>query len=300
MKYVLRKPVLGEVPDIEISEEQYKIYKESRVILINCLDIEEKYEILVSNYLELEKNILCANATYMVRDHIGYSDFFDLRLALNICLVNLLTSARLYVDQLHHHVKECVPHLDGVIQLIKNLLAKEYDENPEFRFMEALRNYVQHRGIPVHWTSSGERWTEIGEDGLLEYYLELAALKSVLEEDGEFKKQVLNECSDKVDLKSATRSYIESISKVHDAVRELVRKSVQDSRLNLEEAHTQYSKVYKESLVGLSACIINDCGIIETVPLLLDWDDVRVKLQKRNRKLINLKKRYVTSKVQKS
>ena len=201
MKYFLRKDVLDDVPDIEISEEQYKIYKKSKVILDNCLDIEEKYEILISNYLELEKNILCANANFMVRNHIDYSDSFDLRLALNICLVNLLTSARLYVDQLHHHVKECLPHLEGAEQLSRNILAKEYDENPEYRFMEALRNHVQHRGMPVHWTYSGMRWTEIGKDGLLEYYLELAVIKSILEEDGGFKKQVLNECSDKVDLK---------------------------------------------------------------------------------------------------
>jgi len=300
MKYVLRKPVLGEVPEIEISEESYKAYKESREILSNCLAIEEKYEILISNYIDLEEQILSATTSHVVREHLDYSDFFDVRLALNIRLVNLLTSARLYVDQLPQHVEKCVPHLGAAESRVKSLLAAEYDGNPQYRFMEALRNYVQHHGIPVHWTSLGAERTGLGDDGLLEYSTELAAEKSFLEEDGEFKKQILGEISDKVDLKAATRCYIESLSSVHNAVRELIQESVQNSRLRLEDAHRQYQEVCEGSLVGLSACMASDRRLIETVPLLLDWDDVRVKLQKRNRKLTNLRRRYVTGKIKKA
>jgi len=36
---------------------------------------------------------------------------------------------------------------------------------------------------------------------------------------------------------------------------------------------------------------------ISSIPLLLNWDDVRVSLQKRNRKLTNLRKRYVTGNI---
>jgi hypothetical protein len=36
---------------------------------------------------------------------------------------------------------------------------------------------------------------------------------------------------------------------------------------------------------------------VETVPLLLDWDDIRLKLQRKNARLINLSKRYVSGKV---
>jgi hypothetical protein len=300
MKYILRKPILDEVPEIEISEEKYRSYRESKAILLNCLEIEEKYEILISNYLELEKSILDAIANNMVHHQIDYSDFFDTRLTLNIRVVNLLTSARLYVDQLHNHVKGCVPHLDDSETLVKKILSKEYDENPECRFMEALRNYVQHRGLPVHSTSRSSSWIDLGENGQLEYSLELASLKTILEEDGKFKKQILNQSSDNIDLKVATRSFIESLSKVHDTVRTIIQESVQNSRLNLEDAHSQYKKVYTGSLVGLCACIMNDQEIIETIPLLLDWDDVRIKLQQRNQKLINLKKWYVTGRVQKS
>ncbi len=46
MRYVLRKTDLSDELELEISKESYEAYKESRTILSNCLEIEEKYEIL--------------------------------------------------------------------------------------------------------------------------------------------------------------------------------------------------------------------------------------------------------------
>lgn len=148
MKYLLRKSVLGVVPEIEIAEKQYAEYEQARNILSNAFAIEEKYEILISNYLDFEKEILNKSAQHMVREHLEYDEFFEVRLGLNIHLVNVLTAARMYVDQMGRHVRECLPGGPDTTQAVKDLFSKEYDEKKEYRFMEALRNYVQHRGIP--------------------------------------------------------------------------------------------------------------------------------------------------------
>lgn len=294
MKYTLRKNVLGNVPDVEISEQEYIRLRKARNALSNALAIEEKYEIVVSNYLEFEQEILDATTRNMIREHLDYSDFFKVHLGLNIRLVNLLTAVRLYVDQLNQNVAECLPEAPSAMDDVKRLLTNEYDENRNYRFMDALRNYVQHRGIPVHWTQQGGRWTSLNDDGLLEYSIELASQRSYLEEDKKMKKSVLAEIDDQVDLKEATRSYIESISRVHESARSMISDAVSSSRQLIENAHRKYSEVYSENLVGLSAFKWLDQERIESMPLLLDWDDVRVNLQKRNRQLINLSKRYVT------
>jgi hypothetical protein len=75
MRYVLRKAVLGKVPEIEITEENYLALQDARKVLANALAIEEKYEILICNYLEFEKQILNDTVYCMVRDNTGYSDF---------------------------------------------------------------------------------------------------------------------------------------------------------------------------------------------------------------------------------
>jgi hypothetical protein len=173
---------------------------------------------------------------------------------------------------------------------------REYNGNPMYRFMEELRNHVQHRGLPVHWTSTSGRWTSLGENGLLEYSMDLGVQRKLLEEAGKFKKSILREMPDKVDLKTASRSYVESLSKVHIDVRALIQDPVNKSRLNIEEAHNEYGKIYAEKLLGLCIRITDGPTVVETLPFLLVWDDVRLKLQKRNQSLANLKKRYATGK----
>jgi hypothetical protein len=294
MKYMLRKGALGNVPEIEISESEYFELQKARNTLSNALAIEEKYEIVISNYLHFEQEILNATTRYMIREHLDYSNFFKVRLSLNVKLVNLLTAVRLYVDQLNQNVTECLADNPNTKDDVKRLFSKEYDENQYYRFMEALRNYVQHRGIPVHWTQQGGRWTSLEDDGLMEYAMELGSQRSYLEEDKKMKKSVLAEIDEKVDLKAATRSYIEAISRVHDSARSMIAESTLSSRKLIEDAHRRYSEEYSGSLVGLSACKWDDHKQIASIPLLLDWDDVRVSLQKRNRKLTNLSKRYAT------
>ena len=64
MRYVLRKAVIGNVPEIGISESEYLEFQKARNTLSNALEIEEKYEIVISNYLDFEQEILNATTKY--------------------------------------------------------------------------------------------------------------------------------------------------------------------------------------------------------------------------------------------
>lgn len=296
MRYFIGLRVVG-TPEIEIEETLFRSCKESKVVLGSCLSIEEKYEILISNYLELENQILQIATSNMVRGRIDYSVFFDLRLVLNMRVVNLLTSARLYVDQLYTDVRKCLPnHRDPKVD-VKALLSEQYDNNPQYRFMEALRNYTQHQGLAVHWTSLPSRWTELGENGQLEYTLEFGTQREILSEDGNFKKQVLTEIPEQINLKLAVRSYIESMSNVHNSVRELISDSVLHARSVIDAAYDRYKCVYDGSLIGLSIYKNDGLKNVEGVALVREWDDIRVQLQARNARLVNLNKRYATGKL---
>ena len=285
------------MPEVEISAQDFSGLKAARVVLSNAFAIEEKYEIVISNFLDLEKQLLDVAATNAVRDTNTYAEFFETRSVLNIRLVNLLTATRLYLDQLPQHIGECDLEDAGASALVKSRCSEEYDKHFEFRFMEALRNYVQHRGIPVHFVSQGARWTSVEADGLMEFSVHIAAQRSHLEEDEKFKKSVLNEISKDVDLIATARRYLESISGINEFVRELLSEPATSARTAIESAHHRYSQVCSESLIGLSALEMEGSQVISSVSLLLEWDDVRIQLQKRNRQLVNLSKRYVTSRV---
>ena len=296
MRYYLRKDIIGKVPIIDIDEERFYSLKNAFKILTEAFAIEEKYELLISNYLELEKVSINISVIEMVRTAIEYLDFFDVSLELNTRLVNLLTSVRLYTDQLARHVAKCIPNIEDSKDVIKGYFVNEFENNADFRFMEELRNYVQHYGIPVHSATLGSKWTEL-DDGLLEYSISFKAKKKNFITDGKFKKRILDEMPDEVNLRSATRSYIESISSVHQQARDLIQDSVNDERKNLEDTIAEYEEEYKKDSLGLMAYAFEENEKIDEVPILLKWDDIRIRLQKRNRKLVNLKRRYATGQI---
>jgi hypothetical protein len=295
MKYYLRISELKNVPDVKITSEEYSELENARKILFNAQGIEAKYDILITNYLELEKQILKCAANIMVRSNLDYSSLFEIRQSLNVRLVNLLTSAKLYVDQLYQNVSICIPNVPDLKNRVNALFSSEYDANKEYRFMEALRNYVQHRGIPVHFTQIILRSTTLEDSDFFEYNLEFSSSLSYLKEDMKFKKSVLKELDEKVDLKASTRSYIESLSNIHEETRIIIAESVKEARDLIENTHLRFKPNNSKSLSNLVACKQTEEGKLTTLPLLLDWDDIRQELQKQNRKLINLKKRYITN-----
>jgi hypothetical protein len=206
-----------------------------------------------------------------------------------------LTSARLYLDQLGSIITKCLPEALAASESIEIAMAHEYDSHIEYRFMEALRNYAQHRGFPVHSLSPISKWTSIEDDGRMEFSLSFEADREVLSIDEHFKKSVLKEIGPNVNLKAATRRYIESLSKIQETARKLVKPSVDGARSTIESAITRYRTEHSGPLISLSAMEFSGGNRIKSkTPLLLEWDDIRLELESRNPVLINLHRRHAT------
>ncbi|WP_442960864.1 hypothetical protein [Pseudoalteromonas sp. SWYJZ98] len=295
LKYRLTINAAGRSPVLEIDEEKFNSIVTALNQLSAAMAIEEKYELLIGNYLDLEKEVLNVTAEDILYSSSEYSGFFDIRLACNKRIVNLLTSTKLYIDQIQQHTKICVPDSSSKV---KAFFSKEYDENFEYRFMEALRNYVQHRGLAVHATKHGSRWLPPEENRLMECGTKIFSHKSELENDKAFKKAVVNEMNGNVELISTTRKYVESINYVHIQIRGLIEESVKNSRELIEGVISSYEDSNNGHSLGLCATAYESGEPIDTiikrVQVFLDWDNVRIKLESKNRKLTNLSRRYVT------
>lgn len=290
---------MGKYPEIKIDEVKYCSIYEARNTLSAAMAIEEKYELLISNYIELEKEVLKATADNMIYRDRDYSDFFDVRLLFNQRLVNLLTSCRLYIDQIQQHIKTCLPNDLDASNKVKCYFSKEYDSHFEYQFMEALRNFVQHRGLAVHSTSHSSRWTSLEDDGLMEFRIKLFTHKGEVDNDKAFKKAVSKTMDEKVELLSASRRYIESLNHCHIQIRELISKAVCNARETIESVISEYGEVNSGDCNGLMALKYKESSphneLKDKISIMLDWDDVRIKLVDKNNKLTNLNKRYVSS-----
>lgn len=76
---------------------------------------------------------------------------------------------------------------------MKAITSPEYDARLGYRVMEALRNYVQHRGLPLHSITVGGGWIDTEEGRRRKEKTTLYLNVDTLAEDKDFKKDVLDE-----------------------------------------------------------------------------------------------------------
>lgn len=297
MKYILGKRFLAITPEYDISESYYNDLKESKRILVEALRIEEAYEVLLSLYKDLEKLILSISMDHLLSRGMSYERMFEGMLTVNVKLVGFLSGARLYIDQLKSRCGKIKKESDYKAR-VEALFSEKYEASIEYRFMEALRNYTAHRGLPVHSILFDGAWDsdDMSKAHNMHQVVVYSTKDSFSKDKRYFKSKVLNEMDDKVNIIYYVRCYVEAISSVHDSSRKIISDHVNQSRALVEEAKSMYVNNCDTSDFGLCAYKKIDGELIDEVPLLLDWDDLRVKMQKDNSELVSLSRRYVSNK----
>ena len=134
----------------EIDKARFDEIKAAKTVCLFAVDLEEKLVLLLDNFAEFEFELLRiaeASLIWPKRDHQG--SMLE-RLILDRRLVNLLTSCRLYLDQTDHGISEIFGNTSQQLADVKAIKNELYDSCFGYRFMEVLRNHVQHSGLPVH------------------------------------------------------------------------------------------------------------------------------------------------------
>lgn len=303
MEYELRIFAIGENPDdkIVISKDEFDMLKESRRILAAGLAIEEKYEVLLTNYEDFEKEILNSTLESELKRPRDYSDFRPLRVRCNIRIINLLTACRLYIDHIMQHVHDIILVKAEGVDLIEQFCSEKYDQNLEYRFMEKLRNYVQHNSFPID-TTSVKSWVVRNDnsDREIASTIELICTKKVLEEDSNFNRAILAELDEQIYLKQMIRKYVECLSEVQARVRSIISNRLSAARNNINEYLTRFKNEVNNNTDGLYALAYDDSRQIQDkMPILLNWDELRISLEQKNRVLTNISKCYVTGELRK-
>jgi len=288
--YSLHVLILDRNPELFISEEEFEKFKQAKICLNSALALEESYDLLLSNYRELELEAISAAINDMTAMSHEYEDFFEVRTAINRRVVNLLSATRMYLDQYPQSLKKIGANPEAA----KAVCSKAYDDFFEYRFMEALRNHTQHEGLAVHGVTMGGSWLPPRDSKQLQFSIKPYASKAALE-GSKFKKSVLSESPEKVAVIPAARVHVGGISSVHKKVRELIAPFVKESRRLFEDAIACHEAEAKKRYPGLAAIAKEEGVVVERIPILLDWDDVRQKLMNRNDPVENLAKRFVTS-----
>ena len=289
-----------EMAFIPISAAEYQEIGHAQSALRESTFIEEEYDILIENYLEFETTILDLAARSMIlgQGNWNYHSTHLARGTLDRRLVNLLTASRMYQDHVKQRVRAA---LDRERLDLGAFFSDGYDARLGYRCMEALRNHVQHTGLPVHSLSTQSHWTSLDESGQLRFAV-TPRLNAKHLQSG-FKKAVLREIEAQggsLDLKALARDYMEGLSVAHSRI----RKALGEKSQEWEEVFGQvWSKAEEESagrdgLYLVVAAALEDGERVEECHVFEKClDRLKFLRNKNEAPMVNLTKRYVTGEV---
>ncbi|CAG0990224.1 hypothetical protein ANAEL_02253 [Anaerolineales bacterium] len=307
MKYGISKLVMGFTGFIEINEAEYLRIKAARQNLFEILFVEEKFDLVAENFYEYETELLAIASRMMIfsnDDHISMSRERNL---ISRRIVDLLSAGRMYIDQSIQHVEKIYEKNSTTLELVKKEISSQYDKSLGYRVMEALRNYVQHRGFPIHSIKFSHKRVDVEADyQLLHRAIPLIGVLE-LAEDGNFKKSVLKELKeiqhkDWIDARPLIREYAEGICNIHERIREIVRADLPAWEKSLDDTIEKFQNEYGKE-IPLAGLVIEategETRWAETKYISKGSIERRQALEKKNGLFTNLHKRYASNEIQK-
>lgn len=146
MHYQLAQPWTGGKDPLPISEGEFVTLREAKAGAIRVLAIEEKMDMVLHNFVEHESDFLKLALRSAVFQEYDWSEVRDQTQLVNRRLLNLLSACRLYVDQVP---QDLAALRDPALRKAFGA-AKLHEKRARFGFlfMEAIRNYIQHRDVP--------------------------------------------------------------------------------------------------------------------------------------------------------
>lgn len=275
--YILEQCILGPHLQMDISETRYKELANAREVLSDALAFEQRYELLLGNFIAMELAFTEISLRATVEPLFRYSELAETLRQANRHLVNVLTAMRGYADQVTQGFDclELEPRF-GLIAIAE--LVKIFERSADYRFMWELRNYVQHKATAIHGFEGSDA-ARCGPNGWVEE-ITLYASKASLKADRFFKTRVLDEQPEKIDVRRRARQSVQEVGVTHLAIRSAISEHVSLARSTFESAIRDYEEGGAESAIGLCTRRAGDADA--DVPVLLDWDDVRLQLVEKN------------------
>jgi len=301
MNYYLQARTLGKDKKIYISEEEYNDLKLACNTLSTFFDFTENYRVVVESYILVEKAKHDAELDHVLHKRYGYEDFSNVRVALSAPIVGYLASARYFLDSSDKILREILS--ESNIESFKKFHHNIYDSNREYRFIEALRNYAQHRNLPIHNITYHnfleDKDSTVQSDRVTT--LSLHAKKVSLKRDKKFKKAALEGMPETIDIIFRIRFHMEGIWKLFDYFYKSYSDIVDNARILVSNAIDKLKEVSgNDSLIFQVVADKSDKKAIDKTTLMLEWDDARRTVYKNLGDLINLHKHYITGKIQKA
>lgn len=214
-------------------------------------------------------------------------------------LTNVLTGFRLYVDQTDHAVSKVFGGLSDELKEIKKFKANLYDKHFGYRFLEALRNHVQHCDLPVETLTYNSKLVDREKEAKVQFsVIPNASLESLAEND-DFKKTILKELKngqDKIDLRPHVREYVSCLVSLHKQLEKLFSPQFDKARNCYQGAINEYSVIDGKSVQHPRFVFLDKDGLKEkTVELYAGLLELYDTFKRQNKNAHDISKSFVSN-----
>jgi len=244
VQYGLINWTIGENVFLKLTPAKYEQLNTANKGLWEALQIEEKFNLVIENYAEFERELLTQANDLVIFSNISWSDLQTDKHAINRRLVNLLTTCRLYIDQVPHNMNLVYGKGSAQSSDTKKQMSVEFDGNVEYQIMEQLRNHVQHRDIPIYGIAKN-RWLEDykTDNSKFKFCVEPKLSVSSIREGGCFKPAILKKLEalgEEVDVRPLVRKYITCIYNIQKSIRKQMKDDIKNWADLIIESEKRY------------------------------------------------------------
>ncbi|WP_317961858.1 hypothetical protein [Phaeobacter italicus] len=291
-----------------IDTQQYQKLNSSLTAVVAALELEELFQVFAQSFLDFEEDLLTSSLAYAYTElhgEVEFRKFFsNVRRRFNVRIITILTAFQSYDDQTNRILSHAAS-LSSVLQVNTQTRTSTFDNNLSYRICAALRNYAQHRDLPLGGFSIGAKADfSQNDDGILnkdgfEYgvspWLNLQKFRSSSQVKKDLRVELEKISAEKKDLKWLIRSFIAAVYNRHATLRESLKPIIISAQ---QDINTAYETANIEK--GAEVKFLNLRGEGKSRPMRRDLAETVLKDFDTYTSLKNADRNYISSKIDQS
>lgn len=222
----------------EIDADQYASLSEALTTVVSATEIEELFQVFAQSFLRFEKDLLdvAFESTYANTWDLNDDVFFsNIRHRFNVNIITILTAFQSYDHQCNGILNSSInpPEAQEFNSKTRNDI---FDAHLSYRICAKLRNYAQHRALPLGGFTIGGK-TNLGRDNVgnlkkldsgfnVSPWLNVSKFKSSSQCKAQLRSELESLGYEKIDMKWLVRSFAGAMYERHAALRAFLKPKI--------------------------------------------------------------------------
>ena len=174
---------------------------------------------------------------------------YELCAQMDLTLVNLLTTCRLYQDQVAHDLSTLFGKDNNEFKSFEKARNDKYDSDFCYRLMESVRNHIQHQALPIR----NVKVTVSKKGKAISFAFDADAIRSNANLNKAFLAKATQ--AEFPDVEVAMDAYLTALTEIHEScVRLHLNPLIGSGRSHYSEIVSRYQDKVGQAKTGLSLC----------------------------------------------